>query len=281
MQTHIHSSRDDQDPAVGIITIDRRERHNSLDVETARDLRKAAIGLARDDAVRVVTLRGTGGVFCSGADLKYIRDGGDAADLGYLQPRTREQPPGHGKVFKQILEYLHSTISEIRRASKPFVAAVDGVAAAGGLGLAISCDLVVASERSSFEYAYFKTGLCGAESSTFFLPKLMGLGRAFDFALLGARVDARRAQELGLVSAVFADEAFGAESIDLCRRLASGPTRAHAAAKRLMNEAAGVERLDYHLDREIVELVRSADSQDFEQGIAAFFERRTPRFSGR
>src|SRR5450631_3588722 len=114
--------------AVGTITIDRPARFNSLDVETARDLRHAGLNLARDPEVRAVILRGVNGVFCSGADLKYIRSGGEGADLAYLQG-SRETPKGYGEVFKQILEYIHSTISEIKRAPKPFVASVDGVAA--------------------------------------------------------------------------------------------------------------------------------------------------------
>jgi 2-(1,2-epoxy-1,2-dihydrophenyl)acetyl-CoA isomerase len=268
------------DGKVGLITIDRRERYNSLDVRTARDLRKAGLQLARDTTVRAVVLRGTGGVFCSGADLKYIRAGGDAADLAYLSPDKRETPKGYGEIFRQILEYLHSTISEIRRAPKPFIAAVDGTAAAGGLGLALACDLVVASERSTFEYAYFKTGLCGAESSTFFLPKLVGLRRAADLALLNPRLGAREARDVGLISAVFASDAFDEEVAALAARLSSGPTAAYSAAKRLMNEAAGVDRLDHHLDRELDELARVADGRDLAEGIAAFFEKRTPRFQG-
>ncbi len=278
---HIRVTRDSSDESIGIITIDRQKRFNSLDVETARDLRKAGIQLSRDTSVRVMVIRGSGTVFCSGADLKYIRAGGTQEDLGYLSPATRDLPRGYGEVFKQILEYLHSTISEIRRAPKPVIAAVDGVAAAGGLGLALCCDLVVASERSSFEYAYFKTGLCGAESTTFFLPKLVGLRRAADFALLGPRLSARRAHDLGLVSVVFPDATYADDMAELCRGLAAGPTAAYAAAKRLMNEAAGVERLDYHLDREIDELSRSADSADFAEGIAAFFDKRLPHFGGR
>ncbi len=278
---HIRVTRDGPDESIGILTIDRQSRFNSLDVATARDLRKAGLELARDPSVRVAVLRGSGSVFCSGADLKYIRAGGGRSDLEYLSPSAREIPTGYGEVFKQILEYLHATISEIRRAPKPFIAAVDGIAAAGGLGLALCCDLVVASARSSFEYAYFKSGLCGAESSTFFLPKLIGLRRAADFALLGERLDARRARELGLVSAVFPDESFAADTAALCRRLAAGPTAAYATAKQLMNEAAGVDRLDYHLDREIAALAHSADSHDFAEGIDAFFEKRPPKFSGR
>jgi len=267
--------------AVGRLVIDRRERFNSLDVRTARDLRKAGLSLARDPSVRAVVLRGEGRVFCSGADLKYIRAGGDPQDLGYLSPEARETPTGYGPVFRQILEYLHSTISEIRRAPKPFVAAVDGACAAGGLGLAIACDLVVASERATFEYAYFKTGLSGAESSTFFLPKMLGLRRAQDLALLGTRLSAREAKDLGLVSAVYPNELFDAELTALAERLAAGPTSAMAAAKRLMNEAAGVDRLDHHLDRELDELGRVADGPDFAEGIDAFFGKRAPRFHGR
>jgi 2-(1,2-epoxy-1,2-dihydrophenyl)acetyl-CoA isomerase len=225
-------------------------------------------------------LRGTGGVFCSGADLKYIRSGGDDDELGYLHPSARDVPGGYGERFKQILEYLHSTISEIRRAPKPFIAAVDGVAAAGGLGLAICCDLVVCSQRSTLEYAYFKTALTGAESSTFMLPTLMGLRRALDIAFLGPRLDAARALEMGLVSAVFEDGAFDDEVAALARRLAAGPTASYATAKRLMNEAAGVDRLDVHLDRELEALVRVADGEDFREGIEAFFDKRPPEFRG-
>jgi 2-(1,2-epoxy-1,2-dihydrophenyl)acetyl-CoA isomerase len=278
--SHIRVERAGPGDGVGIITIDRRERFNSLDVETARDLRKVGLGLARDAAVRVVVVRGSGGVFCSGADLKYIRAGGDAGDLGYLQPAAREVPRGYGEVFKQILEYLHATLSEIRRAAKPFIAAVDGAAAAGGLGLALACDLVLASERSTFEWAYFKTGLSGAEGTTFMLPRLLGLGRALDFALLGPRLTARDALSARLISAVYGNDAFDVEVMRVAERLARGPSSAYAAAKRLMNEAATVERFDRHLDRELDELARVADGRDFAEGLAGFFERREPRFGG-
>jgi 2-(1,2-epoxy-1,2-dihydrophenyl)acetyl-CoA isomerase len=271
--SHIHV---EMDGAVGILTIDRRLRFNSMDVATARDFRKAGLQLARDERVRAVLLRGAGGVFCSGADLKFIRDGGD--DLGYLHPEARDVPKGYGEVFKQILEYLHSAISEIRRAPKPFLAAVDGMAAAGGFGIAMACDLVVASERSTFEYAYFKTGLTGAESSTFFLPRMLGLRRAMDFALLGSRLGAREARELGLVSLVVPDAAWEQEVAALAGRLAAGPAEAYAGAKQLMNEAAGVDRLDVHLDRELEQLARVADGTDFAEGLAAFFSKRPPAF---
>ena len=281
MESAVSHIKVTHDGGVGVLTIDRPARFNSIDVQTARDLRKAGLQLARDEKVRCVVIRGTNGIFCSGADLKYIRAGGDAKDLGYLSPDARAARPGFGAIFKQILEYLHSTISELRRAPKPVIAAVDGVAAAGGMGLAMCCDLVVASERSIFEYAYFKTALCGAESSTFFLPKLVGLRRAMDLAFLNPRVTAREGKELGLVSQVTSDSTFEEEVMALARRLAAGPTASYAAAKRLMNESAGVDRLDFHLDRELEALAESADSEDFAEGISAFFEKRSPRFEGR
>jgi 2-(1,2-epoxy-1,2-dihydrophenyl)acetyl-CoA isomerase len=153
--THIHTERRG---AIGVIQIDRPARFNAMDVKTAQQFRSAGLRFARDDELRVVVVKGLPGVFCSGADLKFIRDGGDADDLGYLTAAagglagaTKVTP---GPVFKQILEYIHSTISEIRRAPKPFIAAVDGVAAAGGLGIAIACDLVLATPRATFEWAY-------------------------------------------------------------------------------------------------------------------------------
>jgi len=248
--------------SVGIITIARSERFNSLDPETARDLRKAGLLFARDAKIRAVVLRGSNGVFCSGADLKYVRAGED-----------------HGQRFQDVLEYIHSTISEFRRAAKPFIAAVDGIAAAGGFGIAMSCDLVLASERAWFEWAYAKTGLTGAESSTFFLPRLLGLRRAMEMLFLNPRLDARKALEWGLITAVYPVESFDAEVMTIAKQVAALPTEAVGIAKELMNQAAGMDRLDMHLDREIEHLTRIANGDHFAEGLAAFFEKRTANFT--
>jgi 2-(1,2-epoxy-1,2-dihydrophenyl)acetyl-CoA isomerase len=266
--------------AVGVLTIDRRERLNSFDVETARDFRKVGLELCRDRAVRCLVVRGAGGVFSSGADLKYIRAGGNGADLGYLSPAARAVPSGYGEVFKQILEYLHSTISEIRRAAKPTLAAVDGIAAAGGLGIAMCCDLVFASERALFEWAYAKTGLSGAESSTFFLPRLVGLRKAMELIYLNPRLTAGEARDCGLVTAVLPNDGFDAAVLEVATRLAAGPTRAYGLAKGLVQRAAGAERLDLHLDQELSELAGIADGADFAEGLDAFFAKRPPAFVG-
>lgn len=272
---HIHIDRQE---AVGIITIARRERFNSLDVKTAQDFRKAGLQLARDREVRAVVLRGEGGVFCSGADLKYIYGGGNGADLGYLQPDAHSPEGRYGEIFKQILEYIHSTISEIRRAPKPFIAAVDGPAAAGGLGIAMSCDLVVASERASFEWAYLKTGLTGAESSTFLLPRLVGLRKALELVLLSPRLSAQDALDIGLINEVVSHETLDVRTMELASQLAHSPTAAVGVAKDLLNRAAGMQQLDVHLDAELDELARIADGRNFAEGIEAFFGKRQPEF---
>ena len=264
---------------IGWITIDRPERFNSLDVRTAQDLRRAGLAFARDGNVRVVVIGGVNGVFCSGADLKYVRGADQTDDLRYLSPEARVTPPGYGERFKQILEYLHSTIAEIRRAAKPFIAAVDGVAAAGGFGLAMCCDLVCASDRATFEWAYGKTGLTGAESSTFMLPRLIGFRRAMELVLLNPRLDAARALELGLITTVYPVDSFHTEVARIARRLADGPPTAFGIAKGLINQAAGMGALDVHLDRELENLSRIADGSEFAEGLASFFEKRVPNFA--
>lgn len=280
--THIHVSRTG---GVAVITLDRPARFNSLDIQTAQDFRCAGLQCARDPQVRAVVIRGVPGVFCSGADLKFIRDGGDAGDLAYLtNQRSRgdcRARPGYGDVFKQILEYIHSTISEIRRAPKPFIAAVDGIAAAGGFGIAMSCDLVVASERAAFEWAYSRTGLTGAESSTFMLPRLVGLRRSMELMLLNPRLTAAQAHDYGLVTDVFPLASFERQTMAMAARLAAGPPHAFAAAKELLNQAAGMDQLDAHLDRELQELARAANSAEFREGLAAFFEKRPAHFAPR
>jgi 2-(1,2-epoxy-1,2-dihydrophenyl)acetyl-CoA isomerase len=266
--------------AVGIIRLARPERFNALDVSMARDLRKAALGFARDEGFRCVVLAGDEKVFCSGADLRYVRQKGAEEDFSYLRPAARAVAADHGASFKEILEYIHSTISEIRRAPKPFIAAVKGVAAAGGFGLAMSCDLVFAAEGASFEWAYPKTGLTGAESSTFFLPRLIGLRRAFGLVFLNPRLDARGALDAGLVNGVFPAASFDEEVFSVAERLVAGPTRAFAVAKRLINEASGIERLDTHLDKELRNLVEIARGENFGEGLEAFFAKRAARFKG-
>ena len=155
---------------------------------------------------------------------------------------------------------------------------VDSVAAAGGFGLAMSCDLVIASDRAAFEWAYSKTGLTGAESSTFMLPRLIGLRRCFELLLLNPRLDAARARDFGLINTVVPSATLEDEVRRIAQQLAAGPTEAFGIAKELLNQAAGMDRLDLHLDRELEQLARIANGADFAEGIDAFFEKRPARF---
>lgn len=266
--------------AVGVLTINRPERFNAMDVEMARDFRKAGLQLARETTVRCAVIKGVGKAFCTGADLKYIRSRVVDADSSYLKPDGTADAPSLGEGFKEILEYFHSTISEIRRAQKPFIAAVNGVAAAGGFGIAMCCDLVVAREDAIFEWAYHKTGLTGAESSTFFLPKLVGLRKALGLVMLNPRLTAAEALDAGLITSVFSIDEFDEQVMALAQRLAAGPTVAYGITKSLMNQAAGIDQLDYHLDQELQHLARIADGADFAEGLDAFFGKRPPVFAG-
>ena len=260
--------------------MERPQRFNALDVEMAKDLRRAALQMARDQSIRCVILAGDERAFCSGADLKYVRQKGDERDFSYLKPDACEIQSDYGTCFKEILEYLHSTISEIRRAPKPFVASVKGVAAAGGFGLAMCCDLVYASDKAVFEWAYSKTGLTGAESSTFLVSRLIGLRRAFDLVFLNPRLSAKVAHELGLITAVLPSEQYDEQLEQVAMSLAHGPTPAWAVANRLINEAAGMDRLDAHLDKELRNLTEIARGADFAEGLEAFFEKRSAQFQG-
>jgi len=142
----------------------------------------------------------------------------------------------------------------------------------------MSCDLVVASERAWFEWAYFKTGLTGAESSTFFLPRLVGLRKALELVLLNPRLSARDALEWGLINRVFSNDSIDLEALKIAAALADAPTTAVGVAKSLLNQAAGMERLDVHLDAELTELTRIADGPNFAEGLSAFFDKRKAEF---
>jgi 2-(1,2-epoxy-1,2-dihydrophenyl)acetyl-CoA isomerase len=143
------------------------------------------------------------------------------------------------------------------------------------------CDLVFASDRAVFEWAYGKTGLTGAESSTFMLPRLVGFRRAMELVLLNPRLDAAQAKQMGLINEVFPGADFDAEVRRVARTVADGPVDAFAIAKGLLNQAAGMDRLDVHLDRELDELSRIADGSEFAAGLDAFFAKRAPDFRGR
>jgi 2-(1,2-epoxy-1,2-dihydrophenyl)acetyl-CoA isomerase len=252
-----------QDGAVGRITLNRPDTLNAWHAAFGRELRQAIEGDAADAAVRAVLITGAGRAFSSGADLKA---GFDTADDG--MPDIRKE-----------LELYHPIISGVRRLEKPVVAAVNGPAVGIGASLALSCDLVLAAESAYFGLAFVHIGLMPDGGSTVFVPAAVGKARAFQMALLGERVDAKRALGWGLVNFVHPDDALMDEANGLVTKLAAGPTRSYAASKRALNRML-YRDLEGQLDLEADLQHALARTRDFQEGVLAFVEKRAADFQG-
>ena len=247
------------------ITLDRPEAMNAWNKQFGEDLRAAIEAAAADDEVRAVVIKGAGRAFSSGADLKAGFD---------------PTPSGRPDVHTALTERYHPIITGIRHMPKPVVAAVNGPAVGIGLSLALAADLVIARESAYFLLAFVNIGLVPDGGSSLFVPERVGLARATEMAMLGERIPARQALEWGLINRVAADEDFEAEVDALAERLASGPTRSYAGAKRQLN-AWLYGRMDEQLALEADIQQQSAETGDFLEGVQAFLEKRPPAFGGR
>jgi 2-(1,2-epoxy-1,2-dihydrophenyl)acetyl-CoA isomerase len=253
----------EQDGAVGRITLNRPNTLNAWHAAFGRELRQAIEGDAADESVRAVLITGAGRAFSSGADLKA---GFDTADDGL--PDIRKE-----------LDLYHPIIRAVRRLEKPVVAAVNGPAVGIGASLALSCDLLLAAESAYFGLAFVNIGLMPDGGSTLFVPAAVGKARAFQMAFLGERVDAERALNWGLVNFVHSDGALMDEADALVTKLAAGPTRSYAASKRALNRMLYPD-LEGQLDLEAELQHALARTQDFQEGVLAFVERRQADFQG-
>ncbi|WP_435180675.1 enoyl-CoA hydratase/isomerase family protein [Halorussus sp. AFM4] len=253
----------DRDEQAATVTLDRPDHLNSLTRRMTEELRDAVADLAGDDAVRCIVFRGAGGAFGAGADLGRLD--GDAGD----EPALR-----------QLASSLHETVLLLHRAEKPVAVGVDGVAAGAGFSLALSGDVVLASDEARFEYAYPRVGLTGDGGSTFLLPRLVGLRRAKEIALLDEPVDPERAVELGIATEVVAADEFDDRLDDLASRLAAGPTKALGRVKRLMTEGFD-RRLGEQLAAETNAIAESTRTEDYARGHDAFHGDDDPEFVGR
>jgi 2-(1,2-epoxy-1,2-dihydrophenyl)acetyl-CoA isomerase len=220
--------------------------------------------VTEDPGVRAVLITGAGRAFSSGADLK---EAAGQADGGPFD------------VYRVLTERYHPLITGIRRMPKPVIAAVNGPAAGIGLSLALACDLVVAAESAYFSLAFVNIGLVPDGGSSLFVPSRVGFARAAELAMLGERLDARQALDWGLINRVWPDEEFGEETGKLLDRLASGATKSYAGTKRQLNQWL-YERMEAQLEFEAQIQKEMAASGDFAEGLAAFAEKRPPRFSG-
>ena len=247
------------------IELARPEAMNAWNAQLGEDLLAAVELAAGDDAVRAVVVTGKGRAFSSGADLKAGFD---------------TTPEGHPDLWSALTERYHPIITGLRRLPKPVLAAVNGPAVGIGCSLALAADLVVARESAYFLLAFVNLGLVPDGGSSLFVPERVGLARASEMAMLGERIPARQALEWGLINRVTADDAFAGEVDALAARLAAGPTRAYAGAKRQLNEWL-FERMDAQLELEASLQQEAGASGDFAEGVAAFLHKRPAAFEGR
>lgn len=247
------------------MTFNRPDAANGMDLAMMKEMFEVSIRCDEDPAIRALIVTGRGRFFSAGGDLKGFHDAGD--DVGSL--------------LKEMTAYLHASISRFARMDAPVVAAVNGVAAGAGFSFASSCDIVVAARSAVFTMAYTAGGLSPDGSSTYFVPRAIGTKRAMDLMLTNRRLSADEAHEWGLVSRVVEDDELPATAIELGRSLAAGPTKSFGAVKRLLATSIG-ESLETQMELEAREISGLAtNTADAREGVAAFLEKRQPRFHGR
>jgi len=250
--------------SVATITLNRPDAFNALNLGLGRDLFHASIEVDEDPEVRCVVVTGTGKAFCAGGDVKDFVDN---------LPRV-------GALVKELTTYLHGAVSRFCRTDKPVLMAVNGVAAGGGLSLALSGDLVVATESARFTMAYSKIAATPDGSSSYFLPRLIGLRRTMELYFTNRVLTAREAFDWGLVTRVVPDAEFKAAVATLAREMAQGPSRAYGGAKRLFHQSTW-ESLETQMELEAQAIANSGRTEDFRAGVTAFAEKKSPVFHGR
>jgi 2-(1,2-epoxy-1,2-dihydrophenyl)acetyl-CoA isomerase len=246
------------------IELNRPDRMNAWNDQFSLDLLEAIRVVTDDPEVRALAITGAGRAFSSGADLKEAFERPDA---------------GPFDVYKVLTERYHPLITGIRQMPKPVVAAVNGPAAGIGLSLALACDLVIAAESAYFMLAFVNIGLVPDGGSSLLVPSRIGFARAAELAMLGERLGARKALDWGLINQVWPDGDFVSQTNVLLDRLAAGATNSYAGTKRQLNKWL-YEHMDAQLEFEAGIQREMAASGDFAEGLAAFAEKRPPRFTG-
>ncbi|MFZ9038847.1 MAG: enoyl-CoA hydratase/isomerase family protein [Gammaproteobacteria bacterium] len=248
--------------AIAKIDLNRPDAANGLDTLMASELKQAAKLCDGDPELKAVILSASGRFFCAGGDIKQMLSQGDAV----------------GEAIKLLADDLHSAISLLSRMQAALIVAVNGVAAGAGFSIAMVGDIVLAGESASFTMAYTRAGLCPDGSSSYFLPRLVGLRRAQELMLTNRTLNATEACELGLVTRVVADDDLQAEADKVARELAQGARLSTAYVKKLLLASAGND-LETQMELEGQLVAQCAASPDGREGIQAFVEKRKPDFN--
>ena len=249
--------------AIVRLTLNRPDRLNSLTLTMLGELSDALSDLDGDDEVRAVILTGTGRGFCAGQDL------------------TDHAAIDDTRAVRSIVErHYNPVVRQIRALRQPVIAAVNGIAAGAGCSLALACDIAIATASAKFNSAFVNIGLVPDAGGSYFLPRLVGQARALGLALLGETIEAKTAAEWGLIWKAVPDADFTAEVDALARRFAEMPTTAIGLIKQAIN-LSGHHSLEQQLATEAELQAQAAETEDYQEGRAAFLEKRKPRFFGR
>jgi 2-(1,2-epoxy-1,2-dihydrophenyl)acetyl-CoA isomerase len=243
------------------ITLNRPDKFNSFNREMALQLQAALDTAASDKNIRAVFLTGEGKAFCAGQDLSEAMD---------------KSGPGIERIVR---EHYNPIILKLRSLEKPVVCAVNGVAAGAGANIALACDVVIAGNSVSFIQAFSKIGLIPDSGGTFFLPRLIGFGKASALMMLGDKISATDAEKMGMIYKVTEDANLQAEALAIAGTLADMPTLGIGLTKRLLNGSMN-NSLEAQLKAEGDEQVKAAQSYDYNEGVNAFLEKRKPVFKG-
>jgi 2-(1,2-epoxy-1,2-dihydrophenyl)acetyl-CoA isomerase len=249
-----------RDGAVLTITLNRPEVLNAFNTAMHKAL-EAALTEAADPDVRAVVLTGAGRGFCVGQDLTEFQEA--AGDIG-----------------ARLRSNYHPNVLAIRQLEKPVIAAVNGAAAGAGLSIACVCDIRLAADSASFVPAFINIGLVPDSGGSYFVTRLLGYAQAFEWMTSGRKLTSAEAQEWGLVLEVVEDDTLPQRAADLAAQLGAMPTRGVGMTKRLFDEA-GNNTLEEQLELEAELQTAATQTEDFREGVAAFLEKREPRFTGR
>jgi 2-(1,2-epoxy-1,2-dihydrophenyl)acetyl-CoA isomerase len=260
-ETVIYEMRDN----VAIITMNRPDALNALSQQLVEELPQA-IKKAIEDKARAVVITGAGRAFCAGGDLREMQE------IAQREGRIEA-------FFEEPLRKLHECILLIRETPIPFIAAVNGVCAGAGTNFALACDIVYASDVATFNEGFVRIGLTPDCGGSFFLPHAIGEKMAAEILMTGESIPAARAAKLGMINKTVGPDYLMTEVMTIAERLALAPTAAIGRIKNLINSSFS-NSLKEQLELEHKSQIKSGQSQDFKEGVTAFFEKRAPQFSG-